>query len=120
MEKEERRQKIAPLSFPDLTLIVPYAEALYYVQRRLGMLGRGDLKPFCETRQFNYTNVVGLKNGTLKREEPRLVQRLLRSFNVPAELLRYPPQSPSGSFLLPDAGALATFQSQIAYFKSCE
>lgn len=120
MEKEERRQKVAPLGFPDFSLSVPYADALYYVQRRLGMFGRGDLKPFCEAQQLTYTNVVGLKNGTSKRQEPRLVQRLLRSFDVPAEVLRFPPDSPGGSFLLPDAGTLATFQSQVAYFRTCE
>lgn len=120
MEKEKRGPEVAPLSFPDLSLLVDYVEALFYVQRRLGMFGRGDLKPFCEAQQLPYTSVVGLKNGTLKREEPRLVQRVLLSLSVPTGLVRFPAGSPSTSFLFPNAAALATFRSQVAYFKSVE
>lgn len=111
---------MAPLPFPDLRLLITYPEALYYVQCRLRMFSRGDLKPFCETQGFTYPLIVNLKNGTLKREEPRLLQRLLRSLAVPTELIRYPPDCSSDSFLLPDAAALATFQDQVAFFKSCQ
>lgn len=120
MEREERRQEIAALSFPDFTLMVGYAEALAYVQGRLAMFGWGDLKPFCEAQKFTYTNIVGLKNGTLKREEPRLVQRVLLSLSVPTELIRFPPDSPSASFLLSDAAALVTFQAQVAFFQAAK
>lgn len=120
MEKVEPRPEVAPLRFPDFSLMVSYADALYYVQRRLKLLGQGNLKPFCAAQQLTYTNVVNLKNGNLKREEPRLVQRLLRSLDVPNELVRFPPESPGGSYILADARALAAFQSQVAYFKSGE
>ena len=100
--------------------MVSYTEALAYVQGRLAMFGWGDLKPFCEAQQFTYTNVVGLKNGTLKREEPRLVRRVLLSLSVPTELVRFPAGSPSASFLLSDAAALATFQAQVAFFQAAK
>ena len=64
----------APLSFPDLKLSVPYMDALRYAQFRLQMLGRGSLKEFCERHELAYTSIVGLKNNSLKREEPRLLQ----------------------------------------------
>lgn len=62
------------------------------------MLGSGGLKPFCETHQLTYTNVINLKNGKLKREEPRLVQRLLGTLAVPTKLLHYPPGSRPPAF----------------------
>ena len=43
-----------------------------------------------ETYQLTYTTVVILKNGKLKREELRLVQRVLVSLNMLAQLLRFP------------------------------
>lgn len=120
MEKEEHRQEIAPRSFPNLQLLVPYNEALYYVQGRLGMFGRGELKPFCEAGGFSYTAVINLKNGKLKREEPHLLQRVLRHLAVPTELIRYPLDTLSNGFILSDTAALAAFQEQIAFFKSCQ
>ena len=105
--------EVAPLPFPDLSLTVPYPEALRYAQGRLKMLGSGGLKPFCETHQLTYTNIINLKNGKLKREEPRLVQRLLGTLAMPTELLQYPLNSKTPCFLFPDAEALAAFQSQL-------
>ncbi|GGG59453.1 hypothetical protein [Hymenobacter glacieicola] len=112
--------EVAPLPFPDLSLTVSYSEALSYAQGRLKMLGSGGLKPFCETHQLTYTNVINLKNGKLKREEPRLVQRLLGTLAVPTELLHYPLGSKTPCFLLPDAEALATFQSQLQFLTAAE
>lgn len=107
-----------PLSFPDLSLALLYQDALLYAQSRLKMIARGGLLPFCEAHKFPYTTIINLKNGNLKKEEPRLLHRLLRSFDVPNEMLQFPPNSPSQWFLLPDGEALATFQTQMAYFKS--
>ena len=111
--------EVAPLPFPNLSLTVSYAEALSYAQGRLKMLGSGGLKPFCETHLLTYTNVINLKNGKLKREEPRLVQRLLSTLAVPTELLHYPPGK-TPCFLLPDAEALATFQMQLQFLTAAE
>ncbi|GAA4492623.1 hypothetical protein GCM10023172_00040 [Hymenobacter ginsengisoli] len=116
MEEEKRGPEVAPLSFPDLSLALPYQEALRYAQSRLKMIARGGLLPFCEAHKFPYTTIINLKNGNLKKEEPRLLNRLLRSLNVPNELLQFPPDNPSQQFLLPDGEALATFQRQLAYF----
>ena len=112
--------EVAPLPFPNLSLIVSYDEGLSYTQRRLKMLGSGGLKPFCETYQLTYTNVINLKNDKLKREEPRLVHRLLNTLAVPNELLHYPPDSKTACFLLPDAQALAAFQSQLQILTAVE
>ena len=118
MEEEKRGPEVAPLSFPDLSLSLRYQDALVYVQNRLKMIARGGLLPFCEAHKFPYTTIINLKNGNLKKEEPRLLHRLLRSLDVQNELLQFPPNSPSQRFLLPDGAALATFQNQMAYFKS--
>ena len=120
MEKEKRGPKVAPLSFPDLSLALPYQDALLYAQNRLKMIARGGLLTFCEAHKFPYTNIINLKNGNLKKEEPRLLHRLLRSLDVQNELLQFPPNSPSQRFLLPDSQALATFQTQMNYFQSVD
>lgn len=112
--------ELAPLPFPNLSLIVSYPKALSYVQGRLKMLGSGGLKPFCATHQLTYTNVINLKNGKLKREESRFVQRLLSTLAVPTELVHYPPGSKTSYFLLPDAQALAGFQSQLQLLTALE
>jgi hypothetical protein len=112
--------EVAPLPFPDLSLTVSYAEALCYAQGRLKLLGSGELKPFCETHHLTYTNVVNLKNGKLKREEPRLVQRVLSTLAVPTELLQYPLGSKTSCYLLLNAEALATFQNQLRLLTAAE
>jgi hypothetical protein len=99
---------------------VSYSEALSYAQGRLKMLGSGGLKPFCETHQLTYTNVINLKNGKLKREEPRLVHRVLGTLAMPTELLHYPLGSRTPCFLLPDAEALATFRSQLQFLTAAQ
>lgn len=113
MEEEKRGQEVMPLSFPDLSLALLYQDALLYAQSRLKMIARGGLLPFCEAHKFPYTTIINLKNGNLKKEEPRLLHRLLRSLDVPNEMLQFPPNSPSQRFLLPDGEALATFQKQM-------
>ena len=118
MEEEKRGLEVAPLSFPDLSLALPYQEALLYAQNRLKMIARGGLLPFCEAHKFPYTTVINLKNGNLKKEEPRLLHRLLRSLDVQNELLQFPPNSPSQRFLLPDTKALAAFLEQMAFLNS--
>lgn len=108
----------APLGFPDLKLSVPYADAIRYSQFRLLMLAKGELKSFCEQHELPYTSIVGLKNNSLKREEPRLLQRLLRSLAVDTEVIRIPPNSQSPRFLFPTVEALTTFQQQLKCFDS--
>ncbi|RZK33283.1 MAG: hypothetical protein EOO61_15585 [Hymenobacter sp.] len=108
----------APLGFPDLTLSIPYSDGLRYAQFRLKMLGRGDLKPFCVTHELPYTTVVNLKNGTLKNEEPRLLQRTLRSLSVITELVRSPLDAKMPRFLFPSQETLDTFNAQLKCFDS--
>ena len=108
----------APLGFPDLKLSVPYADVLRYAQFRLLMLGKGELKSFCDQHDLPYTSIVGLKNNSLKREEPRLLQRLLRSLAVTTELIRIPPNSVSPRFLFPNLEVLTTFKAQLKCFDS--
>ncbi|MGI4735307.1 MAG: hypothetical protein ACRYG7_09030 [Janthinobacterium lividum] len=109
-----------PLPFPDLSLVVPYPEALSYAQHRLKMLGSGEAKPFCVAHGLPYSTIINLKNGRLPKEQPRLLQKLLASLDVRAELIRFPPERPLPQFLLPDATELATFRQQLAYFKSIQ
>ncbi len=108
----------APLGFPDLTLSIPYADGLRYAQFRLKMLGRGDLKPFCVAHELPYTTIVNLKNGNLKNEEPRLLQRVLRSLDVATEIVRSPLDAKSQRFLFPSQEALTTFIGQLKCFDS--
>ncbi|MCC2548504.1 hypothetical protein LJY25_18800 [Hymenobacter sp. BT175] len=108
----------APLGFPDLQLTVPYADVLRYAQFRLLMLAKGELKSFCDQHELPYTSIVGLKNNSLKREEPRLLQRLLRSLDVTTELIRIPPNSVTPRFLFANSEALSTFQKQLKCFDS--
>jgi hypothetical protein len=76
MEEEKRGPEVAPLSFPDLSLALPYQDALHYAQSRLKMIARGGLLPFCEAHKFPYTTIINLKNGNLKKEEPWPPSRL--------------------------------------------
>lgn len=107
-----------PLGFPDLSLSITYADGLRYAQSRLQMIGRGELKPFCETHDLPYTTIVNLKNGKLRTEEPRLLQRVLRSLDTPTELVRHPPGSKTQRFLFPSEEALTTFLHQLQSFTS--
>jgi hypothetical protein len=81
------------------------------------MIGRGDLKPFCESHELPYTTVVNLKNGKLTHEEPRLLQRILRSLDVDTQLIRVPADSKSQRFLFPSLEALTLFHQQLESFK---
>ncbi|MFD2719925.1 hypothetical protein ACFST9_14445 [Hymenobacter monticola] len=120
MIKEECRQEAAPLTLPDLRLSVSYEDALHYAQARLKMLGSGNLKSFCDAQQLTYTNVVGLKNNTLKGPQPRFLHRLLGSLAMPTGLLQYPPGSKTHRFVLSSAEALAAFQEQLTFLKGYE
>lgn len=84
------------------------------------MLGSGNLKSFCEAQQLTYTNVVGLKNNTLKGPQPRFLQRLLNCLSLPTGLLQYPPGSKTHRFVLPSVEALKAFREQLAYLKTFE
>ena len=46
MEEEKRGPEVAPLSFPDLSLALPYQDALLYAQNRLKMIATSSTKPF--------------------------------------------------------------------------
>ena len=106
----------APLGFPDLSLSAPYTECLRYVQFRLKALPQGDLRPFCSQHALTYTNVVNLKNGKLKRDEPRLVQKVLRALGVPTEIVRIDIGSGANQYVFSSAELLAQFREQLAFF----
>jgi hypothetical protein len=106
----------SPLGFPDLSLSVPYTDSLRYVQFRLKALGQGELTSFCAQHGLTYTNVVNLKNGKLKRDEPRLVQRVLRALGVPTEIVRIDIGTGANQYVFPSAEVLAQFREQLAFF----
>jgi hypothetical protein len=106
----------APLGFPDLSLSAPYGECLRYVQFRLKALAQGDLTSFCAQHGLTYTNVVNLKNGKLKRDEPRLVQRVLRALGVPTDIVRIDIGSGANQYVFGSAELLAQFREQLAFF----
>ena len=106
----------APLGFPDLSLSAPYSECLRYVQFRLKAIAQGDLTSFCAQHGLTYTNVVNLKNGKLKRDEPRLVQKVLRALGVPTEIVRIDIGSGANQYVFGSAELLAQFREQLAFF----
>ena len=105
----------APLGFPDLSLSAPYTECLRYVQYRLKAIAQGDLTPFCNQHGLTYTNVVNLKNGKLKRDEPRLVQKVLRAMGVPLEIVRIDIGSGANQYVFGSAELLTQFREQLAF-----
>ncbi|RSK38934.1 hypothetical protein [Hymenobacter perfusus] len=106
----------APLGFPDLSLSAPYTECLRYVQFRLKALPQGDLTSFCAQHGLTYTNVVNLKNGKLKRDEPRLVQKVLRALGVSTEIVRIDIGSGANQYVFGTSELLTQFREQLAFF----
>ncbi|UOQ75245.1 hypothetical protein [Hymenobacter cellulosilyticus] len=104
------------MGFPDLSLSAPYRECLRYVQFRLKAIAQGDLTSFCAQHGLTYTNVVNLKNGKLKRDEPRLVQRVLRALGVPTEIVRIDIGSGANQYVFGSSELLAQFREQLAFF----
>ncbi|MFB9865673.1 hypothetical protein [Rufibacter immobilis] len=106
------------LGFPDPKLFVLYADVLRYIQYRLKVLGHGQLKAFCEQNAFPYTTVVNLKNGTLKRKEHRLLQRLLAALSFETIASQNPLASGEEDryvFLFPGPQELQQFKDQLTY-----
>jgi len=68
----------------DPALVVSYDECLRYVKAQLNSFLHGDLKMWTEqhTPKISYHMTVGLKNDSLLREAPKLVQRLLAAFGM--------------------------------------
>ena len=103
------------LGFPDLSLSAPYGECLRYVQYRLKAIAQGDLTPFCNQHGLTYTNVVNLKNGKLKRDEPRLVQRVLRALGVSTDIVRIDIGSGANQYVFGSAELLTQFREQLVF-----
>ncbi|WP_426491498.1 hypothetical protein [Hymenobacter sp. 102] len=100
---------------PDPALAIPYDEARRYVQLRLRSLPHGGLRATCNAFGFPYTTSVGLKTGSLQREEYRLVQKHLRVFGFDTELVRLPVGGQlCEHYLFSDAALLATLREQLA------
>jgi hypothetical protein len=100
---------------PDPALAIDYDEARRYVQLRLRSLPHGGLRATCTAFGFPYTTSVGLKTGSLQREEYRLVQKHLRVFGFETELVRLPRNGQlCEHYLFADAALLATLREQLA------
>ena len=100
---------------PDPALAITYDEARRYVQLRLRSLPHGGLRATCTAFGFPYTTSVGLKTGSLQREEYRLVQKHLRVFGFETELVRLPVEGRlCEHYLFADAALLATLREQLA------
>lgn len=100
---------------PDPALAIAYDEARRYVQLRLRSLPHGGLRATCTAFGFPYTTSVGLKTGSLQREEYRLVQKHLRVFGFETELVRlYVGGQLCEHYLFADAALLATLREQLA------
>lgn len=100
---------------PNPALAIAYDEARRYVQLRLRSLPHGGLRATCTAFGFPYTTSVGLKTGSLQREEYRLVQKHLRVFGFETELVRlYVNGQLCEHYLFADAALLATLREQLA------
>ena len=100
---------------PDPALAIDYDEARRYVQLRLRSLPHGDLRATCTAFGFPYTTSVGLKTGSLQREEYRLVQKHLRVFGFETELVRLLLNGQlCEHYLFADAALLAILREQLA------
>ena len=102
-------------ALPDPALAIDYDEARRYVQLRLRSLPHGGLRATCTAFGFPYTTSVGLKTGSLQREEYRLVQKHLRVFGFETELVRlYVDGKLREHYLFADAALLSTLREQLA------
>ena len=100
---------------PNPALAIDYDEARRYVQLRLRSLPHGGLRATCTAHGFPYTTSVGLKTGSLQREEYRLVQKHLRVFGFETELVRLHVRGQlCEHYLFADAALLATLREQLA------
>ncbi len=109
---------IAPLGFPDPALSVLYTDVLRYIQYRLKVLGHGQLKVFCKQYLFSYTTVVNLKNGTTKRKEHRLLQKILAALSFETTASQNPMAADEDSrylYLFAGQESLQKFKEQLAY-----
>lgn len=102
----------------DPALVVSYEEGARYVQARLNSFVHGDLKQWVEQAEpkISYQMAVGLKNETLLREAPKLVQRLLLAFGMDTEAKQGFDQQGNTTyqFVFRSADALALFRQQLA------
>jgi len=108
----------APWGFPNPELTVKYTEVLRYIQYRWKVLGHGQLKAFCNQFKFSYNTVVNLKNGTTKRIEHRLLQKVMSalSFETTASLNPLATSDEDKYFyLFAEKETLAKFKEQLAY-----
>ena len=112
---------IPPIGFPDPSLVVLYQDVLRYVRYRLKSFAHGQLKLFCKQHSFPYTTVVNLKNGTLKRKEHLLVQRILAALSFKTTPILNPSSTTEEEhyeFLFPGQDELYRFKEQLAYIDS--
>ena len=103
----------APTALAEPALIIPYDECLQYVQLQLSSFIHGDLKPWTEEQQLNYSMIVNLKNGRLTGPVPRLIQKIMAVFGFTLAARRV--KRDDGfvvEFSLRDASQIAAFRAQ--------
>jgi len=105
-------------AFPSPHLLVPYSEGLRFVQIALRSFPHGGLKEWATTRKpaINYSMLVTLKNNKLRKPAPLLVQRILKEFDFPAELIGTDgvDNERHYKFVFPNQELLDLFNSQLA------
>ena len=109
---------VRALGFPNPELFVLYADVLRYVQYRLKIFGHGQLKALCLQYSFPYTTVVSLKNGTAKRKEQRLLQRILAALSFETVASQNPLATGEDDrylFLFAGQPELEKFKAQLGY-----
>lgn len=107
-------------STPDPGLVVSYAECLRFIKGRLSAFLHGDLKPWVEQLEprISYTMVIGLKNDTLLKEAPKLVQRIMRGFGFDtfAQHRFTEDGRRTSEFVFPSKELLDSFHQQLAQY----
>ncbi|WP_345108414.1 hypothetical protein [Hymenobacter algoricola] len=94
-------------------LIITYDEAFQYVQDWLNSFMHGDLKPWVETQQLNYSMVINLRNGRIPRPMPRLIRKIMADlgFDLQAKRVKQNDRFVA-EFLLTDAQQIKIFRAQ--------
>ena len=80
--------KPASSAASDPGLLISYDEGLAFVQHWLSSFMHGDLKPWTEKQQLNYSMIVNLKNGRIPRPIPRLIQKIMAVLGINLEAKR--------------------------------
>ncbi|MFD2784027.1 hypothetical protein [Hymenobacter rubripertinctus] len=96
-----------------MSLVISYEECLQYVQNELNSFMHGELKPWTERQQLNYSMIVNVKNGRVPRPIPKLVQKIMGVFGFHLEARRIRQEDRFvAEYTLVDADEIKAFCSQ--------